>query len=144
MTITIIETRTPNFTSGQIRVATVAITDNGNTYKWFVGNLPLDLGDAQAALDANEAQYLAEAQANGELIDQETADHLGVKEWIRTNPAAKQLFTLSVEDLETEIISLIEDLHPTATAGSKNKLRLLWMMEALSDRVFARRLGLLD
>lgn len=140
MTIEIIRTEENEFEGVVTRTAEIAID---NTYRWLVGGLP-EVGDLQPLLDANEAEYLAKAIAKNSLLPQDSQDQLGARGWIANNPAAKQLFTLSVSELETEVSDLVDASFPLITAGQRTKWILLLMMLALSVRVFARRLGLLD
>lgn len=67
MTIEIIQEIIVNDLEGNpsSRAVIIAIDD---TYEWPVGGLPLT-GDLQPILDANEAQYLAAAQAANRLLD---------------------------------------------------------------------------
>jgi hypothetical protein len=43
----------------------------------------------------------------------------GAKQWFIDKPAAQQLFTLSIPDLETENNTLVDALFPSATAAHR-------------------------
>lgn len=66
------------------------------------------------------------------------------KDWLDANPGARQIWELSIGDLETQIVAQIEALYPNATAGVKNKERLLRMATVLLIRREAKALGLAD
>lgn len=140
MTIKIISEKIVNVADSDIRIATIGIDD---AYLWHVGNLP-PVGDIQATLDANETEYLAAAIETNSLLPQDIQDQSGAKGWVANNPAAKLLFTSSIGDLETEITNLVNASFPLITAGQRTKWVLLLVVLALSVRVSAKRLGLLD
>lgn len=143
MTIEIINVESSEIEGRTTRTVEIAIDNGGPIYRWFVGGLP-ETGDLQPILDTNESYYLARAIAKNSLLPQDSQDQLGAKGWIANNSAAKLLFTLSVSELEIEVSDLVDVSFPSITAGQRTKWKLLLMMLALSVRVFARRLGLLD
>lgn len=117
------------------RFAQILITDGVTNYILGVGGLPLN-GNLQPILDANAAQLWIDAVANNFLAtdaDLSLADGIN---WFNDNPATKQLFTLSLTDLETvQINPLVDALFPSASAANRTKTKKLWMALSVVARI---------
>lgn len=81
-------------------------------------------------------------QANLETIAADiVARGSGALAWFEANPATKQIFTLSIADLETEINTLVDAVIPLATAANRTRVKKLFMVWSLHTRIYAKERG---
>lgn len=64
---------------------------------------------------------------------------LTARQWLVDNPQAKQIFSLSVADLNSQVAALIDASFPLLTAGQRATWKLLMMAILLTVRVMVKR-----
>lgn len=143
MTIEILETKTIETEGYTSRHTLIVIKDNGNSYLWNVGGLPVE-GDLQTILNAREAELLAAAIAAGvmanapEVAISQTPG--AVRTWFAANPNAKLIWSMTVTDLVAEIAALVDISFPApATAATRTKWKLLLTAITLVIRILVKR-----
>lgn len=78
------------------------------------------------------------ADAPGPPSENVTAQ-AGALQWFADNPVTRQLFTLSIAELETEINTLIDAALPLATVGNRTKIKKLLTALSISVRLLVKR-----
>lgn len=99
----------------------IIISQNGVSYLWAVGGLPLE-GDLQAILNAREAELWAAAQVNGKLLsttekEAKQAPAIG-RNYFASHSAAVAFVRLSPSEQEAQIDAM-------TTAQMKTLLKYL-------------------
>jgi len=93
------------------------------------------LGNTADPADVPTAEQLAEEQAIKDAP-------IGARAWFDANPNAKLIWSMSVTDLAAEIVTLVDALFPSATAGNRTKLKLLLTGITLAVRILVKKEGL--
>jgi hypothetical protein len=115
------------------RAANIYITDGASTYMSNVGAIPLD-GDLQTILDGMEAELWTTAVAEGRLPTPKEAAKADRLVYLAANPGSKQIFTLSLADVQTQVDALVDGLVPLATAANRTKLKRVLTVGILVNR----------
>ena len=87
---------------------------------------------AQAIADSDSGADGSGATERTEIISSPKRE---ARQWYNDNPVTRQIFDLSLAELDTEVGDLLTTLFPTAPAGAVGKLRKLLVAYAVNDRV---------
>jgi hypothetical protein len=118
------------------RTANIYLTDGSSAFMYNIGGLPLE-GDLQTVLNGMEAELWAAAVTEGRLPTPKEAAKADRLIYLTANPGSKQIFTLSLADVELQVGALVDALFPPATgvsAANKTKLKRILTVGILVNR----------
>lgn len=92
--------------------------------------------DEALALTIIEAHDLAQIEATEAAI---LAAPVSAREWFDSHANAKLLFSLSINDLETEIFTLVDTSFPLLLPANRMRWKLLLMAFAICIRILVKR-----